>query len=341
MRRPEYLSPSSISVFGKNREEFYLRYLADNRPMRAPQTRPMSVGSAFDAFIKSYLYKKYYGNEGPDGRYNRDQIFESQVEEHNRDWARSAGEYVFKKYVRSGALADLLLELDASASPPRFEFELTGRIETPSGIWVPLLGKPDIFFISKKGARVIYDWKVNGFVSQANQSPTKGFLLIRDGWSALDKRKPSRGNGMQHKDCVMVDFRGIRVNGILKLEECNPDWARQLSIYAWLLGEPPGSENLVIGIDQIVGSEPDPNHPVVPGYPWLRIAQHRSLVSQNYQLYLLNVIDEIWTAIESGHIFTDRSKEESDAKCVELDKIAESLSGDDEITRFINEASRW
>ena len=52
MRTPKYISPSALKLFEKNPTEYYLKYLADAHPPRSPQTQPMSVGSAFDAFVK-------------------------------------------------------------------------------------------------------------------------------------------------------------------------------------------------------------------------------------------------------------------------------------------------
>ncbi|KKK99128.1 hypothetical protein LCGC14_2635890, partial [marine sediment metagenome] len=86
MRIPEYLSPTSISLWQKDEELFYQRYLSENRLPREPQTQPMSIGSAFDAFCKSYLHEALFG-KGADPCYSRGYLFEEQVQEHNRDWA--------------------------------------------------------------------------------------------------------------------------------------------------------------------------------------------------------------------------------------------------------------
>jgi len=77
MRIPAYLSPSALGVFEKDREQYYLKYLADNRPPRMPQTEPMAVGSAFDAFVKSYLHHSLFGNHGKDNQYELNTIFEA------------------------------------------------------------------------------------------------------------------------------------------------------------------------------------------------------------------------------------------------------------------------
>jgi hypothetical protein len=289
MRKPEFLSPSSISTFEKDIEDYAVKYLLKNRPPRPPQTEPMAVGSAFDAYVKSYLYKALMGNFGPNGEYERDTIFEQQVEPHNRDFARQAGQDCFEKYQQWGALADLMTELQTAIGPPRFEFSVQDTIRMDQW-YAPLLGKPDCYFINAEGVRVVYDWKVNGYCSHRNTSPMKGYTCCRDGKT----RK-------QHKDAMVVAFKGININCMMFLEDGNKHWADQLSIYSWLLGEEIGSEKVIFGIDQITG----------PGCS--RISSHRLKIQPVYQYRLMERVGQIWSIIDSGHIFRDRSREESDA----------------------------
>lgn len=293
MRIPSYLSPTSIKLFYDDIEAFYQRYLSDNCPEREPQTRPMSIGSAFDAFVKSYLHEKLFG-KGADERYDLVTIFESQVAEHNRDWAWVEGRKVFDQYKSEGCLADLMLELGQAIGPPRFEFDVRGEIEG-----CPLLGKPDVFFLNKDGARVIYDWKVNGYCSKSNTSPMKGYLKLR-GYNCRTTKK--------HPDCLIINRNGIDINISMFLEEGNQSWADQLSIYGWLLGEAVGSEELVVGIDQIVGN---PNK--------LRFATHRLRVSPDYQYALVANIVAAWDIILSGWIFRELPEEDSAKRCEILD----------------------
>jgi hypothetical protein len=184
MRRPEYLSPTSLALFRKDTTEFYLNYLSDNRPPRIPQNQPMSIGSAFDAYVKSYLHTALFG-VGNDPRYGFESLFEAQVEPHNRDWARDHGQYVFNQYKSAGALADLMTELRGAQGEPRFEFEAKGAV---NGYREPavkrlgevvLMGKPDCHFINNQGAHVILDWKVNGYCSPSAHSPKPGYIRMR------------------------------------------------------------------------------------------------------------------------------------------------------------------
>lgn len=333
MRIPEYLSPSGLKVFEKNRDEFYIRYLADERPARPAQTEPMAVGSAFDAYVKSLLHYKLFGNYGDNNQYEKDALFEAQVEPQNRDFARVAGDHVFKCYSYSGALSDMMFELGKAAGPPRFEFDIKGFIHSEIGA-IPLLGKPDIFFINQYGARVIWDWKVNGYCGKSAVSPTKGYIICRDSWSTLE-RKASRNVNLPHKSAVVEDHLGIKINTSMYMEDCNSEWADQLSIYAWLLGEEIGSEQLIVGIDQIVSTGKQEKRE-----PFLRIASHRTKVSSDYQFTLQDRLNYAWSCILSGHIFTELTKEENDLKIKELNDIAKSLSSDDPVTKFVNQESR-
>lgn len=305
MRIPKYLSPTSVKLFYDNIEDFYQRYLSDNKKPRDPQTRPMAIGSAFDAYVKSYLHQSLFG-KGADERYDLITIFEAQVQEHNRDWAWIEGEKIFNLYKNNGCLADLMLELGQAIGPPRFEFEVRGELEG-----VPLLGKPDIFFINKEGARVIYDWKVNGYCSPRLKSPMKGYIKLREG-----------NNCKQHKDCLIINHNGIDINIAMFLEDGDSGWADQLSVYGWLLGEPVGSEQLVTGIDQICGPADR-----------LRFATHRLRVSPNYQEALATNIVNAWDIIISEWIFRDMSEEDSTARCRILDHSEPEDSLFDEMTR--------
>ena len=285
MRIPEYISPTQVGLWQRDREAYYMRYLCDNKQPREPQTKPMSIGSAFDAFAKSWLHEKLFGKYA-DPRYAKEALFEEQVQEHNRDWAWENGEYVFEAYREAGCLADLMLELSEAIGPPRFEFTIKDTISTTIGE-IPLLGKPDVFFTNAEGARVIYDWKVNGYCSKSLKSPMKGYIKLRPG----DK---------VHRDVSLLRIHGIYINVAMYLEDGDKSWADQLAIYSWLLGEPCGSKRMITGIDQICGPKER-----------LRFASHRLRVSSDYQFELLALIEQMWETIHSGWIFRNRTEEES------------------------------
>ena len=305
MRTIPYLSPSGIKLFDQNEEDFYERYLADNKTPRDPQLPVMAVGSAFDAFIKSYLYKEL--KMGDDPQFERRTLFEEQVEEQNRDAIWKVGEEVFNEYVRLGAAADLLVML-GNCQDAKFEYKLEGAVSTKfcdltNQVGGPpvLLGKPDLYFTHRDGGRVILDWKVNGWFSKRKPSPRKGYLNI-----LADKGVFRR---TQHKDVFEGELHGVKINMAHTLELVDKDWGRQLAIYGWLLGEEVGSD-YIVAIDQIIcGTEK------VYG-----VAQHRCTVSQRYQTELYNHACKIWERCHSGHFFTDLSLEDNEARCRFLDQ---------------------
>lgn len=301
MRKIEYLSPTSIAQFRKNKDEFYAIYLADNKPMRFPQTGPMAVGSAFDAFAKNYLVQEVLKIQDP--RFDRVALFEKQVEIQNRDQAWRAGEHCFKEYMSSGAMADLILDLNNGLGQPRFEIEVRGSVDLPKKKEIPqltLLGRPDVFYINKHAARVVLDWKVNGYYSASGASPATNYVRLRG---------PNNANFGAHKDAMPMMKNGMYVDCAGYLEHKNEEWAAQLSIYAWLCGVEPGDE-FVAAIHQLVWRAGE-----------MRVAEHASMVSQAFQRKVLAWANEIWERCHSGHFFTEMSLEESKARCEALDKL--------------------
>lgn len=157
MRIPQSLSYSSMSLWYKDQDEFYIRYLADHAAPCLPQEQPAAVGSAFDAYTKSMLAYALFG-KAMSAQFEFGTIFESQVEPQNRDFALTAGKRVFKAYKLAGAYDDLLKLLQQSIEPPRFEFKVDGLI-----LGVPFTGKPDCRFVLDLGSgriSCVFDWKV-------------------------------------------------------------------------------------------------------------------------------------------------------------------------------------
>lgn len=304
MRKLEYLSPTSIMKYMKDQENFYMMYMAENRAPREPQTKPMSIGSSFDAYAKSYLFHHLFGKIDP--RFDFNTIFEAQVEPQNRDWAKKAGMYAFEAYKASGALADLVLMLDSAQGEPRFETTVMGAVNGyREGIErrvheVIFLGKPDLAFINKDGADVILDWKVNGFCSDYAKSPEPGYIRIRDSHVSME----SRGNNTCHTNCIAKKHKGTLINCATAMDQVNADWATQLSIYAWVLGRPIG-DDFVLAVDQLCCK------PSGFEYPWIRVAEHRCLTSTKFQNQVFDTACLLWDINQHGHFFRELSPEDS------------------------------
>lgn len=318
----QYLSPTSISKFHDNLDEFYMIYLAPNRPPKLPQTKPMSVGSAFDAFVKSYLHEKLVGK---DPKFELQTLFEAQVESQYRDTAYPAGKHCFDEYTKQGALADLMLEMQSTVGPPRFEISVQGVVNgyregvTATREGVTFLGKPDIFFTNSHGQNVILDWKVNGYYSNYGASPMSGYTKIRN-----DPKKS--GN---HKDCHLMMYNGVMINVGTYLELLNEDWARQLSIYGWLCGCEIGEE-IVVGVDQLACR-----------FGHIRVASHRLRVSSAYQWKVFADAQKIWEIVHSDHIFRDLSREDSHKRTELLDaQVTALMEGDTAIDDWFRKVTR-
>jgi len=269
----------------------------------------MAIGSAFDAYVKAALHEACFGR-ATDPQFEFNAIFTEQVEEHNRDWALKAGAYAFECYKKSGSYAELLTDLQQSESAPQFEFKIEAEIQG-----VPLLGKPDCQFTHKLGARIVLDWKVNGFCSRHSTSPYKGYRMVRDGWGPEDG-KPSRGANKAHKMYTPMKHHGVEI-GSHYLEETCEDWADQLSSYSWMLGSSVGDEDTIVRIDQLV-CKPEPQ-----SFPWVRVANHCCRLSAVWQQSLVQRLLNCWATVQSGYIFDSiLSREESDERCEVLDMRA-------------------
>lgn len=308
MRKMTYLSPTSLRLWYENRELFYLEYLCEKRKKREPQTSPMAVGSAFDAYVKSHLHETLIGK---DPKFEFQTIFEAQVEPHNRDEALQAGKIVYDAYCKNGGLADIMLDLRKAIGKPRFEASIEGFVDCVSvkvGA-VPFLGKPDIYFFTEQGARIIFDWKVTGYYAARNYSPKKGYV------NRLPKKPGVHGKN-PHKEAFPIDHNGFQINCAHPLDTVEPSWASQLSIYAWLLGQDVGSK-FIVAIDEIVCGKD------WMGERQIEIAQHRSLVTDKHQYDLFAKAHAAWYALQAGHIFDEVSLDESMARCNTLDKRME------------------
>jgi hypothetical protein len=311
MRELTSLSYSSLSKWETDPETFYMERLADKRIDREPQGEPASVGSAFDAYVKSALAADL-GLTTPSLEF--EPLFESQVEPHNRDKARVDGAYALACYKRSGEYADLLAELGA-AFDPQLELEASGTVEG-----IPLMGKPDLMYRHADGSTVIFDWKVKSFYSKHACSPTKGYRLCRDGW-ALNHALPSRSNGTTHK--LFKAIYGCMTLHDGCLSEFSEDYADQLTIYSWISGTPVGKP-FIAAIDELACAPHKKG-----GSPLIRVSELRAPVTTAHQRKLLDRLLRCWNAITSEHVFTDLSLEDSKRKQAMLENAASQMTGEE------------
>lgn len=331
MRTIKGFSPTSLHLWERDRDEYYLKYLADFKRPDQQQTDAMSVGSAFDAYVKASLHHHIFGNDG-DGEYDLENLLTTQCDEACLPFARRAGKECFDRYRICGCYDELLEVMLRSEEPPRFEFTLRGEVGG-----VPLVGKPDCWF--KVGVQVTLDWKVEGFCSKYSQSPKKFYKSCRDTWEPTDKLKATRGGGQAkpHKKYEEIEHHGHKI-GAHWLEDVDKKWADQIAIYSWLLGMDVGDEETITCIDQLACKpnplQKDANERL---FPLIRVAQHRCRISSFWQHSLLGRLQDAWRCVQSGHIFDDLSVEDSRARCEVLDMQVPTDDEEEELWAMVNE----
>jgi hypothetical protein len=197
----KHLSPSSRKKWLSNREEWFLHYGC--AAPRVPPTRPMIVGSAFDAHAKRGIWRCL-------GRTDLgDEVFDAcikGIEASQLDWALKAGDELWQMYKRTG-FPRLLTVLQAAVS---LEMETDLTIEHEG---VRIYGKPDLFWKTTHESgimtRDILDWKVNGY--ERKQSPRAGYA-----WFS--------GTGDAYRGSGRVTPLG------------DQDWLDQTCTYGWMDG---------------------------------------------------------------------------------------------------------
>jgi len=352
MRIPKYISPSALKLFYEDRREYYLKYLTDHRPPAFLQTPPMAVGSAFDAFIKAYLYRLLVGNAGPTvdhkiqtghgqyetisgPAYHPDLLFKAQTEYHIRDEVYNLGIRCFNQYISSGAAGLLLVDLRKSVTVPRFEFTIEKNVTCSRTLHsVNVLGKPDLQFSAPAATNVVGDFKVNGYCGKTPTSPKPGYIRCLDSWG--DEHKHSRSHNKSHPDAVIQDVDGILINTAIHLEDIDEDWANQLAMYSWVLGAEIGS-NFIVGIEQLCGNP-------INGEMHIRVATHRCRISEVYQHELFGKLAKMWRIIHGPveEIFSDvgLNERESREECQRLDRLHEVFKDDTPMDRFVTSMIR-
>ena len=283
---PKYLSPTSIAQFMDNEEEFFRKYIV--RVGRLPQTKPMAVGSAFDACIKSYLdiYNEHGEVDPKKHEIRYKERFDDSVEPLNREWAFYPGIIVFNMYRNTGALDHFLADAEPGSvvTIDTIERELNG---------VPILGKPDLMYRSKKydNEVIIVDWKCNGACSKSSVSPTPGYIDLF----------PSRA---MHKSADVVD--GVNQGEIHK------NYRLQLTVYGLL------ANCSIVGIDQLVFGKADPS----VEFGDCRVAIHR--YKHDGGADILETAAKLWTLIQEYEPGKDFGSVPA-KRCAELHKEGELM----------------
>lgn len=259
MKFPKYMSPSSFKLFQTNKKKYFIKYMSGIKVANA-QSKAMAAGSAFDVLVKNQLRDDL-------GLTSKRDSLEESVDPTHLAWAKLNGPNIMTQYVNSGAYKSLLAYLDKSIIEPQFEFKLT---RTYGG--VPILGYPDVYWVTPEGLDVIADFKVNGYCSTAKPKST-----WIQAWPE-PKRRKFVGKRM---------YKGVFVHASEYFEACNKDWANQMTMYAWMMG---AGEDFVVSIEQLAFAGD------------LIVARHAGRVGPDYQDWLLKSLQDAWATIQSGKV---------------------------------------
>lgn len=293
----KYLSPSSLSMFASAPDKFVKQYVCGGP--RMAQGLPQALGSAFDCRVKSYMAAYVSKDEGL-GKAEFERLFADAVEPPMRAWARNESASLFARYKSTGAIAALVERIADLHGELKYEFKAAGNVKFDDGFEVPILGKPDLYFVSNiEGlgrVHIIFDWKVNG--SQSQSSPKSGYISLRDvrGYDA----------GV-HKSAMTYKIGPFRVTPSI-----DKDWMQQLVMYSLMLakdGSPQDDGKWIGGIDQLTF------RPVVgTAVKDLRVATFMADLDVSMMSQARETLRWAWEHIQKQHYFPLISKEESDKR---------------------------
>ena len=266
MRQLDYITPTRLSLYRKDKHLFYKRYQADHKWGQDPSTPAMMVGTAFDYYIKRWLCEQLG-------------VVSGETSLPDDDWACGQGMRICEQYLARGG-GGPLLEMGGWGSSVEMEFGVSKLVCGTAGAGVPLYGKPDLKITGRLAdgtmAHCILDWKVNGGASAKRPSPVAGYS-----WRSKD--------GSCHKlfSGVSCAIPGIPV---CSTTAWGGDWIEQICIYGWLSGVAVG-ETFVGAVDQLCCSKEQGLEELV---------RHRGYVSTELQVSLFSEIMDMWSLCQTG-----------------------------------------
>lgn len=242
-------------------EKFFLKKLS-GYSFDEKQGNPAAMGSAFDAFVKTWIAHKIGLSNEP--KLQVEELLKS-VQIPDTDSRRAeilrAGKNLAKLYMELGLVDRLLKENVSDLELHIFEIFHGVRI----------LGLPDGVITQSDGIKVPLDWKVRGYGSKHGYSPTQGYTTYIS------------------NDGTVKDWHSKRGD---PLENLNDRWAIQMAIYFWLLN--PGKMRPGNFIDAPCAIEE-----ATYGRKNIVFTQIRTVVSAAFQETIWEKMKRCWTRCES------------------------------------------
>ncbi len=311
---PSHYSPSSCSKFYQDREEYFLQYLAKTRAPRMKSTPAMNIGNVYDSLVTHAIAVMFYGLEDvrTQTEFSMETLMEACHEDHlDMDEQLAIATDMFNQFKATGAFASLCADL-RKADPGSIKMQQKCYYNDPAGF--TLFGYMDLSF-TIGDVQIIRDFKVNGRFSKAGAALIKGYQEAYP----LDVKRVK----YPHKDCFMTTHKcGLRFS-LGCASKAIPQYARQLATYGWSLnGNKAPVENLLLGIDQVSCKMGGTR------VPEIMFGKTSHFIKPDAQMQLLNEYRAMHETIISGHLFDSLTREESDAKCVELNNLAAGMQDD-------------
>jgi hypothetical protein len=199
-RQITHISPSTFADWKRCQYKVYLKKQSGEIQPTYKSSLAMSIGSAFDAFIKEYIAKKR-GIKSP--LLDLNLMLTKNIPESLRPEAIKQGRELAKIYIDLGLAAPYLEKI----YDIKLEQELYIQINH-----IPILGQLDMI-----ANGVPFDWKTRGFENNSAY-PHKG-------WQRHIKYNTNNGT-----------FDILEQDAPISMENKNPAWATQLMFYNWLAG---------------------------------------------------------------------------------------------------------
>ena len=251
----KYLSHSSMMTYRLCPHKFYLTKLSPYK--KQIKREEQNLPGAVGSAFDAYC-KAFIQGEGKELKNISEYLRETVTNPKHFDRACDDGLKLFEIYRDTGLpylLDEGLSRVDVTVQ------EVIGD--------AMVLGKPDAVV----GEDMPIDWKVRGYASSP-KSPTQGWVRCWKKGKLLDKTHDR-----------MDDY----------FEDINEYWAQQVTIYAFLLGQPIGERDIWVGFDEL-SLRQNVNQPIV-NHNTVTVSQIRSKVSVDYQNKVFKRIQDIWNTI--------------------------------------------
>lgn len=272
MKAIHYLSPSSFEEWLTCKTKFVRKRLMGYPKGADTQGIPAAMGCAFDFYVKRNIgYKLGLVNIDDDSKTRPDLQQTTLIKEITNDEVRAeimiAAQELASRYIKLGLRDRLMNEQVVDIETDRFHIMPSGKEGIPD---LRLYGKLDSVIAHPADVEIDalcpHDWKIRGYGSKTGYSPTPGYR-----------------NYLTHTG----ETKEIHIKCRSPIHELHEKWARQLTIYAWMINNITDPYcDLPVAIDEITY-----------GKNSIAFTQIRTITTLQFQLDLLKQLQAAWIEI--------------------------------------------